>query len=73
VSVKEFDSVRTTVAVQALFGGRTIPAGTEGAVVEVLNDGACVADFELGATDDDPGFVQAELTTDQYEVISGGA
>ena len=73
MNVKEFDSVRTTVAVQALFAGRTIPAGTEGAIVEVLDDGACVADFELDATDDDPGFVQAELTKDQYEVISSTA
>jgi hypothetical protein len=73
MNVKEFDSVRTTVAVHALFGGRTIPAGTEGAVVEVLDHGACVADFELDATDGDPGFLQAELTKDQYEIISSAS
>lgn len=70
-TVKELDSIRTTVDVKDIDEGRTIPASTEGAVVDVYPDGGCLVDITLRPqTEDDPGdFVQAELKPDQFEVI----
>jgi hypothetical protein len=64
------DVVRLTADVAALFGGRTIPAGTKGVVLDVYADGTCYIDFTLKPQTADEGgdFVQAEVPPNQLEI-----
>ena len=66
-----FDSVRTTAAAESIFDGRTIPAGMEGAVLEVMPDGTCLAElaFRPQTADQDGDFAIAFLTEGQYEIV----
>jgi len=68
---KLLDSVRTTVAVKSLFDGRTIPAGMQGAIVELLPDGACLVElaFRPQTASQDGDFALAELAEGQYEIL----
>jgi hypothetical protein len=60
------------VAARSLFDGRTIPAGMEGTVLEVMPDGTCLVELAFKPqTGDEPGdFVQAEVAEGQYVIIS---
>ena len=76
-AARPYDSVRTTAPAESLFDGRTIPAGMEGAVMEVMPDGTCLAElaFRPQTADQDGDFVLALLAEGQYEIIrhwSGG-
>jgi hypothetical protein len=64
------DGVRATADIAALFGGRTIPAGTTGVVLDVYADGTCYVEFTLkGQTaEEDGGFLQAEVSVSQLEI-----
>lgn len=70
-AARQYDSVRTTAAAESLFDGRTIPAGTEGVVLEAKQDGTCLVELTITpqTADQDGDFVQAVLTEGQYEVI----
>jgi hypothetical protein len=70
-AAKQNDSVRTTATVESLFDGRIIPAGMEGVVLEAKPDGTCLVElaFRPQTSDQDGDFVQAVLTTGQYEII----
>ena len=71
-AARQFDSVRLTVPAVSIFDGRTIPAGMQGAVLEVLPDGACLVElaFRPQTADRDGDFVLAELAEGQYEIIA---
>ena len=71
-AARQFDSVRLTVPAVSIFDGRTIPAGMEGAVLEVMPDGACLVElaFRPQTADQDGDFVQAVLAEGQYEIIA---
>lgn len=68
------DVIRTTVDVPSHFGERTIPAGTEGLVLEANPSGSYLVEVTLHpATDTDDGdFDQATLTDGQFEIITTG-
>jgi hypothetical protein len=72
---KENDTVRTTVPVHARILGRTIPAGTQGVIVDVSRDGegneGYAVDFALPNADSSTEFDYDNvlLTADQFEVI----
>jgi len=71
IAVAVLDSVRLTVPAVSVFDNRPIPAGTEGAVLEVMADGtSCLVELALRrqTADQEGDFVQAELTAGQYEV-----
>jgi len=70
-AARPYDSVRTTAPAESLFDGRTIPAGMEGAVMEVMPDGTCLAElaFRPQTADQDGDFVLALLAEGQYEII----
>jgi len=70
-AVRENGLIRTTADAESIFGGRTIPAGMKGTVLEARSDGSCLAEFAFApqAADSDGDFVQGILTRDQYEVI----
>jgi hypothetical protein len=57
------DLVRTTTDVAALFGGRIIPAGTTGVVLDVYPDGTCYVEFTIKpqTAEEDGDFLQAEV------------
>lgn len=38
----EYDPVRTTAAAESVSGGRVVPAGAEGAVLDARPDGSCL-------------------------------
>jgi hypothetical protein len=63
------DVVRATGDIAALFGDRTIPAGTKGVVLEVYSDGTCYVEFTFRpqTSDKDGDFLQAEVSPDQLE------
>jgi hypothetical protein len=63
--------VRTTVATESVFDGRTIPAGAEGTILEARPDGTCLAEVTLTPqTDGQEGdFAQIVLAQDEYEII----
>jgi hypothetical protein len=71
-AARQNDSVRTTTAAGSLFDGRTIPAGTEGVVLEAEPDGTCLVEPAITpqTADQDGGFVQAMLTEGQYQIIT---
>jgi hypothetical protein len=64
------DMVRATSDIAALFGGRTIPAGSKGVVLDVYADGTCYVEFTLKpqTTDEDGDFVQAEVSASRIEL-----
>jgi hypothetical protein len=64
------DVVCLTADVAALFGGRAIPAGTKGVVLDVYADGTCYIDFTLKpqTADEDGDFVQAEVPPGQLKI-----
>jgi hypothetical protein len=64
------DVVRATVDIPALFGGRIIPAGTTGVVLDVYADGTYYVEFTLKpqTTDEDGDFLQAEVSVGQLEI-----
>jgi hypothetical protein len=64
------DMVRLTADVAALFGGRTIPAGTKGVVLDVYDDGTSYVEFTLKpqTADEDGDFLQAEVSPSQLEI-----
>ncbi len=64
------DEVRATADIAALFGGRTIPAGTTGVVLDVYADGTCYVEFTLKrqTADEDGDFLQAEVSASQLEI-----
>jgi hypothetical protein len=66
------DVIRTTVNVASHFGERTIPAGTQGMVLEANPSGTYLVEVTLRtATDTDDGdFDQATLTDGQFELES---
>jgi hypothetical protein len=67
---KPYDVVRSTADVQDLHEDRTIPAGSEGTVVEAKDDGTVLVDFELEPPTEDGDYVfQAVLSQGQYEVV----
>jgi hypothetical protein len=68
---KQYDSVRTTADTESIFDGRTIPAGTEGVVLEAMPDGACLVEvaFAPQTADSDGDFAQAMVAGDQYEIV----
>jgi hypothetical protein len=70
-AARPYDSVRTTAPAESLFDGRTIPAGMQGAVLEVMPDGTCLVElaFRAQTADQDGDFVQAWLAEGQYEII----
>jgi hypothetical protein len=70
-AARQYDSVRTTAAADSIFGGRTIPAGAEGTVLEARPDGTCLVEVTLTpqTADHDGDFAQTVLTRDQYEII----
>jgi hypothetical protein len=74
-NAKPDDVIRTTVEVLSHFGERTIPAGTEGLVLEANPSGSYLVEVTLRpASDSDDGdFDQATLTEGQFEVITIGA
>jgi hypothetical protein len=67
------DLVRTTADVAALFGDRTVPAGTTGVVVDVYPDGTCYVEFTIKpqTAEEDGDFLQAEVPPGRLE--SSGA
>lgn len=66
------DLVRATTDVAALFGGRIIPAGTTGIVLDVYLDGTCYVEFTISpqTADEDGDFLQAEVPPGQLETDS---
>jgi hypothetical protein len=70
-AARQYDSVRTLVAAESLFDGRTVPAGMEGVVLEAKPDGTCLVEVAVTpqTADQDGDFVQAVLTEGQYEII----
>lgn len=70
-AARQYASVRTTVAAESLFDGRTIPAGMEGVVLEARPDGTCLVElaFTPQTADHDGDFVQAVLIEGQYEIL----
>jgi hypothetical protein len=64
------DLVRVATDIPALFGDRTIPAGTTGFVVDVYADGTCYVEFTLRpqTADEDGDFLQAEVPASQLEI-----
>jgi hypothetical protein len=64
------DMVRATSDIAALFGGRTIPAGSMGVVLDVYGDGTCYVEFTLKpqTADEDGDFLQAEVSASQLEL-----
>lgn len=73
-NAKPDDVIRTVVEVPSHFGERTIPAGTEGLVLEANPGGTFLVEVTLRpATDTDDGdFDQATLADGQFEVITTG-
>jgi hypothetical protein len=71
-SARHYDSVRTTVNAGSLLDRRSIPAGTEGVVLEARPDGTCLVElaFTAQSTEQDGDYMQAVLTEGQYEIIS---
>jgi hypothetical protein len=69
-AARPYDSVRTTAPAGSLFYGRIIPAGMEGAVLEVMPDGICLAElaFRPQTAGQDGDLVQAVLTEGQYAI-----
>lgn len=74
MAVKEGDSVQLLVELKSVFSERSVPAGTEGAVVSVFPDGAIEADiaFEPQTRDEDGDFDQVIAADGQYRVIQDG-
>lgn len=74
-NAKPDDVIRTTVEVSSHFGERTIPAGTEGLVLETNPSGTYLVEVTIRpASDTDDGdFDQATLTDGQFEVITADA
>jgi hypothetical protein len=70
-AARQNDSVRTTAAAESIFDGRTIPAGTDGMVLEARPDGTCLVEVTLTpqTASHDGDFAQTVLTQDQYEII----
>jgi hypothetical protein len=70
-AARQYDWVRTTAAARSIFDGRTIPAGTQGMVLEARPDGTCLVEvtFLPQTASHDGDFAQAVLAEDQYEII----
>lgn len=65
--VKENDGVRLTTDLEADFGDRILPAGTEGVAALIHSDGAIEVD---ATTLDDEGIIMVTAQPGQYEVIA---
>jgi hypothetical protein len=60
-AAEEYDSIRSTADTESVYGGRTIPAGMRGAVLDAKPDGSILAEFAFApqTADSDGDFVQA--------------
>lgn len=65
------DLVRATSDVAALFGGRIVPAGTTGVVLDVYPDGTCYVEFTIKpqTAAEDPDFLQAEVPASKLQSL----